>query len=182
MRRGNIVDSISLITILEQDLQQRSLEDEAFRDALLANPKEVLERDYPQWFPGGKVPTGVNINVATDDGQTLHLIVPEIALDQPFELDAAQLEEVQGGMPGIRVSRGQRLWGIVRQAFRDGSLTQLGAGSPQRSPSTGGSTPHSPSTGGSTPHSPAPNNDHHDPVINNFLHEFGINQYGSNFH
>ena len=164
------MDSISLITILEQDLQQRSLEDEAFRDALLANPKEVLERDYPQWFPGGKVPTGVNINVAIDDGQTLRLIVPEISLDQPFELDAAQLEEVHGGMPSIAVSRGQQLWNRVRHAYLSGRLTQLGAGN----------TPSSPSTGGSTPHSPAPNNDYHDPTIHNFLHEFGINQYGTN--
>jgi carbonic anhydrase len=52
---------------MEKELRIRVRQDETFRRELQANPRAVLERDYPQWFSGGKVPQGFTIKNIEED-------------------------------------------------------------------------------------------------------------------
>lgn len=61
---------------LKDELIYRSWKDEAFRQELLANPVAVLEREYPEAFPGGKVPENINVKVVTEDKDTLCIVLP----------------------------------------------------------------------------------------------------------
>lgn len=67
---------------MELELRNRAWEDETFRRELQANPSAVLERDYPQWFPDGKVPEGVTIKIAEEDEQTVYVVLPANSHDQ----------------------------------------------------------------------------------------------------
>src|SRR5690349_4197690 len=89
-------------TELEQLLRARAHKDAAFRRELLANPRAVLERDYPDYFPEGKVPHGKVIKVTEEDEQTFHLVLPpkssDILSDISEELSEESLKGVQGGV------------------------------------------------------------------------------------
>src|ERR1051326_2514755 len=77
-------------TIQEQVLE-RALKDEAFRKALLTNPRAVLARDYHI-----QVPETVGIRVVEDTAETLTIVLPprQEALQ---ELSDAELEAAAGG-------------------------------------------------------------------------------------
>lgn len=85
-------------TDLEQLLRTRAHKDETFRQDFLANPRAVLERDYPDYFPGGKVPDGKVIKVTEEDEQTLHLVLPPKSSDILSDIRAELLKGVQGGV------------------------------------------------------------------------------------
>jgi hypothetical protein len=83
---------------LEQLLRTRAHKDEAFRHELMTNPRAVLERDYADYFPGGKVPDGKIIKVTEEDEQTFHLVLPPKPSDILSDISAEVLESVQGGV------------------------------------------------------------------------------------
>jgi hypothetical protein len=62
---------------LRDELIYRSWKDEAFRQELLANPVEVLEREYPEAFPDGKVPANLSIKVIAEEKDTLCIVLPQ---------------------------------------------------------------------------------------------------------
>ena len=79
--------------VTQQQIIARAMKDEAFRQRLLSNPKETLEREF-----GITLPQGVTIQVHEDTPATLHLVLP---IKQPLgamqELSDAELEQVGGG-------------------------------------------------------------------------------------
>jgi hypothetical protein len=83
---------------LEQRLRTRAHKDETFRQEFLTNPRKVLERDYADYFPGGKVPDGKIIKVTEEDEQTFHLVLPPKPSDILSDISAEVLESVQGGV------------------------------------------------------------------------------------
>lgn len=62
---------------LRDELIYRSWQDEAFRQELLANPAAVLQREYPEAFPDGKVPEVLAIKVIAEESNTLCIVLPE---------------------------------------------------------------------------------------------------------
>lgn len=88
---------------VEKELRSRAYKDEAFRLELLANPRAVLERDYPHWFPGGKIPEGLSIKVNEEEEQTWNLFLPPKSFHLASEVDEENLDAVTGGveLPGL---------------------------------------------------------------------------------
>jgi len=80
---------------LEQHLRARAWKDDAFRQEFLTNPKSVLERDYAQSFPDGKIPLELSIKVIEEDEQTICFVLPsrfpEDHLPEMEELDEKEL-------------------------------------------------------------------------------------------
>jgi hypothetical protein len=87
---------------LEQHLRTRVYKDEVFRQEFQANPKAVLERDYAQWFPYGKIPSELSIKVITEEEQTLCFVLPSKRLDDLSKIDELDnedaLSEIAGGI------------------------------------------------------------------------------------
>jgi len=81
---------------LETKLVERARTDPAFRKALLANPRAVLENEL-----GGKLPEGISIEVHEETVNTLHLVLP---------LDPAAVPE-----PLLRAIGGA--WGAAASAW-----------------------------------------------------------------
>lgn len=127
---------------LEQLLRARAHKDLAFRQELLVNPRVVLERDYPDYFPGGKVPDGKVIQVTEEDEQTFHLVLPpkssDILSDISTQLVEGALEGVRGGIGpvgdldriGLSLLRGTR--------SRSGRAGRGDTGDPDNNLCTGG--------------------------------------------
>jgi hypothetical protein len=61
---------------LEQDLRARAWKDDAFRQEFLTNPKAVLERDYAQYFPKGKLPKELSIKMIEEEEQAICFVLP----------------------------------------------------------------------------------------------------------
>ncbi len=61
---------------MERTLRLRAWKDEIFRDALIADPKGVIQRLFPQCFPNGKLAEELTIKVIEEDPDTCHIVVP----------------------------------------------------------------------------------------------------------
>lgn len=97
---------------LQASLSARAAKDENFRQALLKDPKGVLEQEMTKlakemgMLPEGKksvgLPDSMKVAVLEQTGDTLYLIVPPLvsAGAGDGELSAEQLEAVAGGKPG----------------------------------------------------------------------------------
>lgn len=86
---------------LEQHLRARAWKDDAFRQEFVANPRAVLERDYAQCFPEGKIPSGLSFKIIEEEEQTLCFVLPpkvSDTLSKAEELDADELLLVAGGV------------------------------------------------------------------------------------
>jgi hypothetical protein len=68
---------------LERMLRLRAWKDENFREALIADPKGVIQRLFPQCFPNGKVPEQLTIKVSEEDPYTCHIVVPSLPDEFP---------------------------------------------------------------------------------------------------
>jgi hypothetical protein len=71
------------------------------RQEFLANPKAVLERDYAQYFPEGKIPSKLSIKTIEEDEQSIYFVLPPKSSDQLLEIDNLndeELLEVNGGI------------------------------------------------------------------------------------
>ena len=81
-------------TEVEQRLVQRSLEDDSFRQSLLADPRAVVEQEL-----GTPLPEGMEIQAVEETADTIYLVIPPISSsDQSGEgLSDQELEAVAGG-------------------------------------------------------------------------------------
>jgi hypothetical protein len=87
---------------LEQHVRVRAWKDDAFRQEFLAHPKAVLERDYAQSFPEGKIPSELSIKVVEENEQDMCFVLPPRepdALSGRDMLEEEDLLEVVGGGP-----------------------------------------------------------------------------------
>lgn len=75
---------------VEQALIRRSLEDESFRDKLLANPKATVEQEL-----GRKLPAGLKVQVLEETEDTIYLVLPPRRMTG--ELSDKELDAVAGG-------------------------------------------------------------------------------------
>jgi hypothetical protein len=77
----------------ERKLIQRSLEDEDFRQRLLADPKGIIEQEL-----GGRFPESIEVRVVEESAQIIYLVLPSASpLGQGGELSDQELDAVAGG-------------------------------------------------------------------------------------
>jgi hypothetical protein len=75
-----------------QDLLVKfSLESPRYRQALLENPREVVQKQFAI-----DIPSNVNIRVVEDSASTVHIVLPH-TVQEGAELSDADLEAVAGG-------------------------------------------------------------------------------------
>ena len=81
-------------TEMERKLAQRCLEDEAFRQQLLEDPKAVVEQEL-----GAQLPSGMMVRAVEETADTVYLVLPPAsgAGAQGGELSDSDLESVAGG-------------------------------------------------------------------------------------
>jgi Nitrile hydratase, alpha chain len=79
--------------LLSQQIITKAMKDDAFRQRLLSNPRETLEREV-----GMIIPQGVTLQMHEDTPTTHHLVLPmKPAVGEAVELSDAQLEQAVGG-------------------------------------------------------------------------------------
>ena len=78
---------------VERRLIERSLEDDAFREQLLADPKGTLEEEL-----GTRLPAEVQVQAVQKSADTIYLVLPSSSpLGGAGELSDRELEAVAGG-------------------------------------------------------------------------------------
>jgi hypothetical protein len=78
---------------VERMLIQRSLQDESFRQRLLADPRAVIEQEL-----GSRLPESIEVRVVEETADTIYLVLPSASpLGQGGELSDQELEAVAGG-------------------------------------------------------------------------------------
>jgi hypothetical protein len=78
---------------MERRLIQRSLEDEAFRQRLLAEPKAAIEQEL-----GSRLPESIEVRVVEESADTIYLVLPSASpVGQGGELSDQELDAVAGG-------------------------------------------------------------------------------------
>jgi Nitrile hydratase, alpha chain len=78
---------------MERRLVQRSLEDDAFRQRLLADPKAAVEQEL-----GTRLPDDVRVVAVEETAETIYLVLPSSSpLGEGAELSDRELEAVAGG-------------------------------------------------------------------------------------
>lgn len=90
---------------LEQHVRTRAWKDETFRQEFLANPKALLERDYAQWFPEGKIPAELSIKTIVEEEQAICFVLPPRGLEPLPEMDDLEEEELADVTGGIHTAR-----------------------------------------------------------------------------
>jgi Nitrile hydratase, alpha chain len=84
---------------LQEQIVARAMQDEAFRQELLSNPKAAVERGL-----GITLPQGTTITVYEDTPDTVHIVLPmKVQSGEPRELSDAELEQAVGGAGGAVV-------------------------------------------------------------------------------
>ena len=80
---------------MERRIVQRSIEDEAFRQRLIEDPKGALEQEL-----GARLPEEVRVVTVEETQDTIYLVLPStpMAGAEGVELSDQQLEEVAGGV------------------------------------------------------------------------------------
>ena len=78
---------------MERRLVQRSLEDDAFRQRLLEDPKAAVEQEL-----GTRLPEDVRVVAVEETAETIYLVLPSASpLGEGGELADRELEAVAGG-------------------------------------------------------------------------------------
>lgn len=77
---------------MEGRLIARSLEDESFRERLLADPKTTVEEEL-----GTRLPESVQVRAVEESAQTIYLVLPPATQQEGGELSDLLLEMVSGG-------------------------------------------------------------------------------------
>jgi Nitrile hydratase, alpha chain len=78
---------------VERRLIERSLEDEEFRQRLLADPRAAIEQEL-----GSRLPESIEVRVVEESADTIYLVLPSRSADaQGSELSDRELDAVAGG-------------------------------------------------------------------------------------
>ena len=79
---------------MERRIIQRSIEDDAFRQQLLENPKETLEQELET-----RLPEEVQVVAVEETADTIYLVLPSTPMKgrESVELSDPDLESVAGG-------------------------------------------------------------------------------------
>jgi hypothetical protein len=87
---------------VERRIVQRSLQDDAFRQRLLSDPKAVVEEEL-----GTRLPEEVQVRAVEESADTIYLVLPSASPlgGEGGELSELQLEAVAGG--------GDTFWGAT---------------------------------------------------------------------
>ena len=94
------------IIALRPQIIAKAMKDEAFRQHLLTNPKQALERELGLAFP-----PGVTVQVHEEMPATLHLVLPMKPLASALsELSDEELKEVSGGSAPYGSQNHPHLW------------------------------------------------------------------------
>jgi Nitrile hydratase, alpha chain len=82
---------------MEQRLIQRSLQDEGFRQRLLADPRGTMEQEL-----GSRLPESVEVRAVEETADIIYLVLPSASpLGQGEELSDQELEDVSGGKSAV---------------------------------------------------------------------------------
>jgi hypothetical protein len=77
---------------MERRLIQRSLEDEAFRQRLLDDPRAAIEQEL-----GTQLPESIEVRVVEESADTIYLVLPSASpIGQGGELSDQELDAVAG--------------------------------------------------------------------------------------
>jgi Nitrile hydratase, alpha chain len=93
---------------MERRLVQRSIEDDAFRQRLIEDPKGALEQEL-----GARLPEEVRIVTVEESADTIYLVLPStpMAGAEGAELSDQELESVAGGWdPFPKTCNNTELW------------------------------------------------------------------------
>jgi Nitrile hydratase, alpha chain len=94
------------ILALQPQIIAKAMKDEAFRQHLLNNPKQTLEREF-----GLIVPHGATILIHEETPTTLHLVLPmKRPTGELQELSDEELKEVAGGDAVYGSSNHPHMW------------------------------------------------------------------------
>ena len=81
---------------MERRLIERSLQDDAFRQRLLEDPRTAMEQDL-----GVRLPEEVQVRAVEETADTIYLVLPSTsAVGEGGELSDRDLDRVAGGAPG----------------------------------------------------------------------------------
>ena len=84
---------------MERKLIERSLQDEEFRQRLLADPKGTIEHDL-----GARLPESIEVRVVEESADTIYLVLPsDSPTAQGGELSDQELDAVSGGGSSIDI-------------------------------------------------------------------------------
>ena len=79
---------------VERKLIERSLEDEAFRQRLLADPKAAIEQEL-----GSRLPESIEVRAVEETPEIIYLVLPSRSADvRGGELSDQELDAVSGGL------------------------------------------------------------------------------------
>jgi hypothetical protein len=82
---------------MERRLIDRSLQDEEFRQRLLADPKGAIEQEL-----GSRLPESVEVRAVEETPEIIYLVLPSASpLGQVEELSDQELEDVSGGKSAV---------------------------------------------------------------------------------
>jgi hypothetical protein len=83
---------------IELSIVQRSIEDDAFRQQLLADPKAAVEQEL-----GSRLPEEVRVVTVEETSDTIYLVLPSTSMAgaEGGELSDQELESVAGGAGNI---------------------------------------------------------------------------------
>ena len=77
----------------EQQIIEKAMKDERFRDQLKSDPRGTIEREL-----GIKIPASMNLNVLEEEHNKVYLVLPHAGgSNNAEELTEAELESVAGG-------------------------------------------------------------------------------------
>jgi hypothetical protein len=81
---------------IDRRLIERSLEDEVFRQQLLADPRAIIERET-----GTRLPEDLRVVAVEETADTIYLVLPSTSpLGEGRDLTDQELEAVTGGEAG----------------------------------------------------------------------------------
>jgi nitrile hydratase alpha subunit len=79
---------------VHQQILSKAMKDDAFRQRLLSNPQETLQREL-----GISLPQGVTLHVYENTPSAVHFVLPmQPQTGDPVELSDADLEAAVGGL------------------------------------------------------------------------------------